>query len=77
MGGGVGVRPTRGQLYAEAGIEHFWRVEMDGSDDRPVVHVHERDQVTGVYELTGVHRARLRLTVPFGIDIDLTEIDRL
>ncbi|MCF3103900.1 Uma2 family endonuclease [Streptomyces roseoverticillatus] len=70
-------RGRKPQLYAEAGIEHFWRVEMDGSDDRPVVHVHERDRVAGVYELTGVHRACLRLAVPFDIDIDLTEIDRL
>ncbi|MFJ2023002.1 hypothetical protein ACIODW_04210 [Streptomyces sp. NPDC087897] len=30
-----GVRPRK---YAEAGVQHFWRVEQ-GDDDLPVVHV--------------------------------------
>jgi Uma2 family endonuclease len=57
--------------YAAAGIAHFWRVE----DARPVVvHVHGLDSLTSTYALTGVHRERLRLTTPFGIDIDLTAV---
>ncbi|MEU6586706.1 hypothetical protein, partial [Nocardia sp. NPDC046763] len=30
-----------------------------------------------MYALTGIHHDRLQLTVPFEIDIDLTEIDHL
>ncbi|WP_109506467.1 Uma2 family endonuclease [Nocardioides speluncae] len=62
-------------LYAEAGIPHFWRVE--NVEDRPVVYVHELDPATRAYALTGIHHDRLKLSVPFDIDIDLTEIDRL
>ncbi|MFC9972885.1 Uma2 family endonuclease [Spirillospora sp. NPDC127200] len=68
-------RERKPQLYAKAGIRHFWRVEnMDG---RPAVFVYELDPATAQYGLAGVHRDRLKLTVPFDIDIDLTEIDRL
>lgn len=68
-------RERKPQLYAKAGISHFWRVEnMDG---RPVVYVYELDPATGAYALTGIHHDRLRLTVPFELEIDLTEIDLL
>jgi hypothetical protein len=62
-------------LYAEAGIPHFWRVENDSG--RPVVYVHELDPPTSTYVPTGIHHDRLKVTVPFDIDLDLTEIDRL
>lgn len=68
-------RERKPQLYAKAGIAHFWRVE--NVDGRPVVYVYELDPASGVYALTGIHHDRLKLTVPFEIDIDLTEIDRL
>lgn len=68
-------RERKPQLYSQAGIPHFWRVE--NADGRPVVYVHELDPATKVYALTGIHHDRLKLTVPFDIDIDLTEIDRL
>ncbi|MFF1380653.1 hypothetical protein [Streptomyces sp. NPDC058308] len=35
------------------------------------------DPHTGAYTPTGIHHGRLKLAVPFTIDIDLTEIDRL
>ncbi|HZG02136.1 MAG TPA: Uma2 family endonuclease [Streptomyces sp.] len=69
-------RERKPQLYARAGIRHFWLVE-EGARRRPVVHVHELDPATGAYALTGVHRDRLRLAVPYAIDIDLTAIDRM
>ncbi|WP_233525988.1 Uma2 family endonuclease [Actinomadura spongiicola] len=68
-------RERKPQLYAEAGIPHFWRVE--NSDGRPMVCVFELDAGTRKYVATGIHHDRLKLTVPFDIDIDLTEIDRL
>ncbi|WP_063044109.1 Uma2 family endonuclease [Nocardia pseudovaccinii] len=67
-------RERKPQLYARAGITHFWRVE--NVDGRPVVYVYELDPATKAYALTGIHHDRLRLSVPFEIDIDLTEIDR-
>ncbi|MCG0289874.1 Uma2 family endonuclease [Streptomyces sp. PSAA01] len=69
-------RKRKPQLYAEAGIRHFWRVEH-GEDGYPVVHVFELDEATSTYGLTGIHHNQLKLTVPFTIDIDLTEIDHL
>ncbi|MET9026049.1 Uma2 family endonuclease [Nocardia sp. NPDC004168] len=68
-------RERKPQLYARAGIAHFWRVE--NVDGRPVVYVYELDPATKTYALTGIHHDRLKLTVPFDLDIDLTETDRL
>ncbi|MBD3005654.1 MULTISPECIES: Uma2 family endonuclease [unclassified Streptomyces] len=69
-------RKRKPQLYAEAGIRHFWLVEK-GEGRRPVVHVFELDPVTRAYVPTGIHHDRLKVPVPFTIDIDLTEIDHL
>jgi Uma2 family endonuclease len=68
-------RKRKPSLYAEAGIPHFWIVENDSG--RPVVHVYELDEVTGAYAITGIHHDRLKLSAPFDVDVDLTEIDRL
>ncbi|HEY8982849.1 MAG TPA: Uma2 family endonuclease [Streptomyces sp.] len=53
--------------YAQAGIAHFWRVEEE-EDGAPVVHVYELDVPTGI------HRDRLKLSVPFPPDIDLAAL---
>lgn len=66
-------RELKPQLYAEAGIPHFWRVENEA--EKPVVYVYELDPATRAYTLTGIHRDRLKLSVPFDIDIDLTDVD--
>jgi Uma2 family endonuclease len=68
-------RERKPQLYAAAGIAHFWRVENTGG--RPTVYVYELDPATNAYTLTGIHHDLLKLTVPFDIDIDLTEIDEI
>jgi Uma2 family endonuclease len=68
-------RERKPQLYAQSGIEHFWRVE--NKNGTVVVYVYELDEGTHTYGLSGVHRDRLRLSVPFKIDIDLTEVARL
>ncbi|MCP2318546.1 Endonuclease, Uma2 family (restriction endonuclease fold) [Nocardia amikacinitolerans] len=68
-------RERKPQLYAGAGITHFWRVE--NTDGRPVVYVYELDPATRAYALTGIHHERLNLSVPFKMDIDLTKIDRI
>jgi Uma2 family endonuclease len=69
-------RERKPQLYAKAGIMHFWRVE-DSGDGKPVVYVYELDPATHAYAITGIHHNQLKLGVPFDIDIDLTEVDRL
>ncbi|MEV5413489.1 Uma2 family endonuclease [Thermopolyspora sp. NPDC052614] len=68
-------RERKPQLYAKAGIPHFWRVE--NNEGRPTVYVYELDPATSTYTLTGIHHDKLRLTVPFEIDIDLTKIESL
>ncbi|NUW37302.1 Uma2 family endonuclease [Nonomuraea sp. SMC257] len=68
-------RQRKPVLYAEAGIPHFWLVE--DHDEKPVVHVFELQPATRTYAPSGVFHDRLKLTVPFDIDIDLTEIERI
>jgi Uma2 family endonuclease len=68
-------RERKPVLYAEAGIAHFWRIEE--KDGHPTVYVYELDPATKAYALMGIHHDRLKISVPFDIDIDLTEIDDL
>ncbi|MEU5426585.1 Uma2 family endonuclease [Streptomyces olivoreticuli] len=68
---------TKPHKYAAAGIPHFWRVEMAGTDLQPIVQVFELDKETRTYVPTGTYRDTLKLSVPFDIDIDLTEINQL
>jgi Uma2 family endonuclease len=65
-------RETKPLKYAAAGIRHFWRVEEDEIQRHAVVYVHQLDLATRSYALTGIFHERLKLTVPFDIDIDLT-----
>jgi Uma2 family endonuclease len=62
-------RERKPQLYAHAGIPHFWRVE--NMDSRVVVYAYELDPATKTYESTGIFHDRLQITVPFDIDLDL------
>jgi Uma2 family endonuclease len=69
-------RGRKPQLYAEAGIPHFWRVEQ-GQGRLPVVYVFELETATSVYVPTGIYHDHIKHAVPFTIDLDLTEIDRM
>jgi Uma2 family endonuclease len=64
-------KPT---LYAEAGIRHMWRIEDE--QGVPVVHTYERDDTTGTYVPTGVHRERLATSVPFPLTLVPAELAR-
>jgi Uma2 family endonuclease len=66
-------RERKPQLYANAGIKHFWRVE-DVSDEI-VLHAFDLEPETRQYAQVGVFRDRVKLSLPFEIDIDLTEIE--
>ncbi|MFD0857001.1 Uma2 family endonuclease [Actinomadura adrarensis] len=67
-------REAKPCLYAAAGIPRFWRAEEGEETD--TVFTHELDASTRRYELCGVHRGRLKVTVPYGIEIDLNAVDR-
>lgn len=69
-------RDTKPRKYAAAGIPHFWRVEMAGADDHPVVYAFELAPEARAYHLVGTFRQRVTLGAPFPLDIDLTAIDR-
>ncbi|MEY9839170.1 Uma2 family endonuclease [Streptacidiphilus sp. EB103A] len=68
-------RKRKPQLYAKAGIPHFWLVEIvNGALE---VHVYQLDEVTESYAPLGMQRDRLELPTPFPMDIDLTELQRM
>ncbi|WP_067842028.1 Uma2 family endonuclease [Nocardia lijiangensis] len=66
-------RDTKPLKYAKAGIPHYWRVER-GEDDRVVVYAYEIDPVSERYVPIGIFHDRLKISVPFLIDIDLTAV---
>ncbi|CAM5435631.1 Uma2 family endonuclease [Streptomyces abikoensis] len=67
-------REVKPRKYATAGIPHFWRVEE--SEGLPLVLVFELDPATRAYMPSGIFRDRLKLSVPFDIDTDLTWTNR-
>ncbi|MFI5568848.1 Uma2 family endonuclease [Streptomyces sp. NPDC051740] len=66
-------REVKPRKYAAVGIPHYWRVEQN--DGLPVVYVYELDTMTKSYVPMGIFHNRLKLTVPFPVDIDLTAVD--
>ena len=62
-------------LYAEAEIQHFWLFESGKGE--PVLHTYELDDLTKSYVPTGIHHGTAKLDVPYPIEIDFSEIDRL
>ncbi|MEV1069576.1 Uma2 family endonuclease [Streptomyces sp. NPDC050263] len=69
-------REVKPRKYAAAGVPHFWRVEQDEDKGFPVVYVYELDPATKFYGLTGIFHDRLKVSLPFDIEIDLTAINR-
>ncbi|MGW9117410.1 Uma2 family endonuclease [Streptomyces sp. NPDC055663] len=65
-------RETKPVKYARAKIPHYWRVE--NHDGRAVVYVFELEPSTGAYTSTGIFHDRMKVSVPFLIDLDLTAI---
>ncbi|GLX99696.1 MULTISPECIES: Uma2 family endonuclease [Actinoplanes] len=68
-------RSAKPRLYARAGIPHLWRIEE--VDGRVTVYVYELDPATCQYLLMGIFHERLKLSVPFPVDIDFADIDWL
>lgn len=65
-------RETKPVKYARAEIPHYWRVE--DVDGRAVVHVFELEPATGAYTSTGIFHDRMKVSVPFPVDLDLAQI---
>jgi Uma2 family endonuclease len=65
-------RELKPNLYARAGIQHFWRAE--GSAAGSVIQTYELDPATSAYFLTGTYRDRLTCSVPYDIDVDLAAL---
>ncbi|MFB7556271.1 Uma2 family endonuclease [Streptomyces brevispora] len=65
-------RETKPVKYARAKIPHYWRVE--NQDGHAVVHVFELEPATGAYTSTGIFHDRMKVSVPFPVDLDLTAI---
>ncbi|MDX3851173.1 Uma2 family endonuclease [Streptomyces sp. AK02-01A] len=65
-------RETKPLKYARAKIPHYWRVE--NHDGRAVVYVFELEPATGAYTSTGIFHDRMKVSVPFPVDLDLTTI---
>jgi Uma2 family endonuclease len=63
-------RTTKPLKYAQAGIPHFWRIERE--ENGPAIHVYELDGTKDPrYVPVTIARERLKLDVPFPIDIDV------
>lgn len=62
-------RERKPQLYADAGIRDFWRIE--NVDGRPVAYAFELEPATGRYVPTGIFHDRIKVATPFLIDIDM------
>lgn len=58
--------------YAEAGISHYWRVEI--GQDSPVIHTYALDRAQGVYRKTGEFAGVVKAEQPFPVEIDLTDV---
>ncbi|MFF5717042.1 Uma2 family endonuclease [Streptomyces buecherae] len=66
-------RESKPLKYAAAGIPHFWRVEE--ARGLPVVYVFELEPARRTYAVTGIYHERLKVAVPFPVEIDLTAVD--
>jgi Uma2 family endonuclease len=59
------------QLYAEAGIPHYWIVDYEQATQTTRISVYERDDGTGAYVATGLFHDKVSVQVPFPISLDL------
>jgi hypothetical protein len=67
-------RERKPQICAKAAIKYLWRIENEGGS--PVVYTYEFDAASAAYVVTGIFHDRLRLPVPFPVDLDLAELTR-
>lgn len=68
-------RKRKPMLYAEAGIEHFWLIENERG--KPVLHTHLLNESSDGYDKTGRYEGIAKISEPFPLEIDFSEVDRL
>ncbi|MFF2077014.1 Uma2 family endonuclease [Kitasatospora sp. NPDC058162] len=66
-------RDVKPRKYADAGIRHFWRIELEHG--QPVAHTYELDAASGGYVQSGTFRQRLTVRHPFLLDVTLSRPD--
>ncbi|MDP9799101.1 Uma2 family endonuclease [Catenuloplanes nepalensis] len=64
-------RVLKPNLYAEAGIPHYWRIEIE--DGKILILTHALDLV-GSYRETGRHADQLKIDEPWSIDIPVSRL---
>ncbi|MFI5839800.1 Uma2 family endonuclease [Catenuloplanes sp. NPDC051500] len=64
-------RVLKPNLYAEAGIPYYWRVEI--ADGQIVVHTHSLSLIEGYHE-TGVFAEKMTISEPWQIDIPISRL---
>ncbi|MFC4065672.1 Uma2 family endonuclease [Actinoplanes subglobosus] len=64
-------RITKPALYAQAGIRHYWRIEIKNGIE---VHAGVLDQDAGLYRPVGVFDARINVSEPWAIDIPIKKL---
>ncbi|MEO3808839.1 Uma2 family endonuclease [Sphaerisporangium sp. B11E5] len=67
-------RERKPQIYARAGIPYFWRIEQE---DAPTAYIHTLERHVGAYTTIEVRRGLFNVDVPFPIEIDLNDINKL
>jgi Uma2 family endonuclease len=60
--------------YAAARIPHYWRIEHDPAEKNLSVFCYRLDPTTGAYASAGVHTAKMAVTDPVSITIDLAAL---
>jgi Uma2 family endonuclease len=60
--------------YAASRVPHYWRVEHDPAEQALSVFCYRLDPTTGTYASAGVHTAKMTVTEPVTVTIDLTTL---
>jgi hypothetical protein len=60
--------------YATAGINHFWRVELDDGERKPTVFRYRLDPTTRIYNSAGMITGKMVVSDPFEVSVDLDEL---
>ncbi len=63
-------RKRKPEIYAEAGIPHYWLIEQaEGAE--AIAYVYALDPVHTKYVMTGIHHGRLKVSAPCDLDLEL------
>jgi Uma2 family endonuclease len=60
--------------YAAAGIEHFWRTELDDGEHKVTVFRYRLDPTTRMYASAGMNTGKMVVSDPFEVSVDLDEL---